>query len=47
MNANIDYCGVIHLLRGLVKSGKCTEKDAKKIANRIAVQWGVDIIITL
>ena len=47
MNANIDYCGVINLLRCLVREGKCTEEEACKIAARVAVDIGADIIISL
>ena len=43
----IDYCGIIILLRQLVQCGKCTEKEARRIAARIAVQYAVDVIISL
>ena len=33
-NANVDYCGIIILLRQLVQCGKCTEKEARRIAAR-------------
>lgn len=46
-NANVDYCGIIILLRQLVQCGKCTEKEAKRIAAHIAVQYAVDVIISL
>lgn len=46
-NANVDYCGIIILLRQLVQCGKCTEKEARRIAARIAVQYVVDVIIPL
>ena len=42
-NANIDFCGIRNLLRQL--SGQdFTEKELKKIADRIAQQTGADII---
>lgn len=44
-NVNIDYCGVIHILWYLVAMEVCTEKEARKIADRIATQYGADIII--
>ena len=44
-NATIDYCGVIRILRHLVVKGICTEKEARKNADRIAAQYGADIII--
>lgn len=46
-NANVDYCGIIVLLRKLVAEGICTAKEAKKIAARIAAQNGVSIIVSL
>jgi hypothetical protein len=45
-NVNLDYCGVVILLRHLVQCGCCTQKEAKKIASRIAAQHGVDIIFS-
>ena len=47
MNANINYCGVIILLRKLVASGHCTKKEANRIAARIAKQTGADIILSI
>ena len=47
MNANVNYCGVIILLRKLVASGHCTKKEANRIAARIAKQIGVDIILSV
>ena len=47
MNANINYCGVILLLRKLVESGHCTKKEANRIAARIAKQTGADIILSI
>ena len=44
-NANVDYCGIINLLRCLVRAGGCTEKEANRIAARISVQSGIDITI--
>ena len=44
-NVNVDYCGIVNLLRSLVKSGLFTEKEAKKIATRIAVKNQVDMVL--
>ena len=44
-SVNIDYCGIVILLRQLVQAGKCTEREARKIANRISSQYGIDIIL--
>lgn len=42
-NANIDYCGIRNLLRLLSEHG-FTEKELKRIADRIAQKTGADII---
>ena len=47
MNANVNFCGVIILLRKLVASGHCTKKEANRIAARIAKQTGADIILSI
>lgn len=44
---NLDYCGVIILLRQLVRIGKCSDSEATKIATRIAAETGADIIFPL
>ena len=44
-NVNVDYCGIVNLLRHLVKNSLITEKEAKKVAARIAVENQVDIIL--
>lgn len=44
-NANIDFCGIVNLLQYLVAHGHCTEKEARKIAERIAERIGSDIIL--
>ncbi len=43
----IDYCGIIILLRQLVQSGKCSHTEAKNIAHRIAAQSGTTLIFPL
>jgi len=47
MNPNVDFCGVIQLLRQLVERGHCTVDEATKIAARIAVHNKVEIIISV
>ena len=42
-NANIDYCGIRNLLRLLLDHG-FTEKELKRIVDRIAKTTGADII---
>ena len=46
-NADIDYCGIVQLLRHLVVNGICTRREAKKIAARIAAQMGANIFLPL
>ena len=43
MSVNANYCGAILLLRQLVETGHCTEKEATRIAALIARQTGVNI----
>ncbi len=43
----IDYCGIIILLRQLVQAGKCSRAEAKNIAHRIAAQSGATLIFPL
>ena len=47
MNANVNYCGVIILLRQLVTAGHCTKKEANRIAARIAKKTGADMILSI
>jgi len=46
-NEDVDFCGVLNLLRQLIKDGKCSKQEAQKIAVRIAAQTGVDLIFSL
>ena len=43
MSVNANYCSTILLLRQLVKAGCCTQKEAVRVAMRIARQIGADI----
>ena len=47
MNANVNYCSVIILLRQLVTAGHCTKKEANRIAARIAKKTGADLILSI
>lgn len=46
-NADVDYCGIVQLLRQLTEAGICTKGEAKKIAARIAVKTGARIFLPL
>ena len=43
---NIDYCGVVNLLRRLTEKNICTEKEVKRIAARVARNIGADVILS-
>lgn len=45
--SNLDYCGIVILLRQLVKAGKFSKREATGIAAHIAYKTGVDIIFPL
>ena len=47
MNVNIDYYGILNLLRQLVDMDVCTYLEAKRIAASIAKDLGVDAIMNL
>ena len=47
MNPNADYLGIITMLRSLREQGLVSSSEAKKIAARLMVQLGADIIISL
>lgn len=44
---DLDYCGIINLLRALIQQGTCTAAEAKRIARRIAEQLDVSITFPL
>ena len=44
---NVDYCGIVNLLRQLVEKNLLTRTEAKKIAARIAAEEQVDIVLFL
>ena len=47
MNPDINYYGIVILLRKLQECGKFTEKELRKIAARIAADNGVEVVIFL
>ena len=44
---NIDYCGIVNLLRQLVAKDLLTRQEARKIAAQIAAEEQVDIVLFL
>jgi len=47
MNRDINFYGIMILLRRLRESGSFTEKELQKIAARIAADNGVEVMISL
>lgn len=47
MNANINYIGMVNLLRALEKDGGISRDEARKIAARLKVETGADVIYSL
>ena len=47
MNPNINYYGIVILLRKLRECGIFTEKELRKIAARIAADNGVEVMFFL
>ena len=47
MNANIDYLGLLTLLRGLRDRGLLSEAETKKIAARLRAELGATIFVRL
>ena len=45
MIPNINYLGVLVLLKGLVKHGRIRPEERDRIAVRVAVQLGADLMI--
>jgi hypothetical protein len=47
MDQNVNYYGIILLLRQLRESGSFSEKELRSVAARIAADSGADIMISL
>ena len=45
MNANINYIGILNMLRYLVEKGVITKAESKKIAGHIALKTGANIVV--
>lgn len=44
MNANVNYIGMVNLLRALRNAGIISEVEAQKIAARLRVETEADVI---
>ena len=47
MKENINYLGMINLLRSLQAAGLVSRKEIRKIAARLKVETGADVIVSL
>ena len=47
MNKNIDYVGMVNLLRHLQNAGLVSRKEARRIAARLRTETGADVIFSL
>ena len=47
MKENINYLGMVNLLRSLQAAGLVSRKEARKIAVRLKAEIGADVIISL
>ena len=45
MNTNVNYIGILNLLRQLVEKGVITKAESRKIAQHIAIKTGANIVI--
>ena len=46
MNKNIDYVGMVNLLRRLQNAGLVSRREAGRIAARLRVETGADVIFS-
>lgn len=47
MDANVNYLGLVNLLHDLQDSGLISKADAKRVAARLKVEIGADIVISI
>lgn len=47
MNKNIDYVGMVNLLRRLQNAGLVNRKEARRVAARLRAETGADVIYSL
>ena len=47
MKENINYLGMINLLRSLQDTGLVSRKEARKIAAHLRAETGADVIVSL
>ena len=47
MEANLNFLGLVNLLRGLLDAGLVTRAEARHVAARLKVETGADLVIFL
>ena len=47
MKKNINYLGMVNLLRSLQAAGLVSRKETRKIAARLKAETGADVIVSL
>lgn len=47
MDVNVNYLGLVNLLHALQDSGLISKADAKRVAARLKVEIGADIVISI
>ena len=47
MKENINYLGMVNLLRSLQAAGLVSRKETRKIASRLKAETGADVIVSL
>ena len=47
MKENINYLGMVNLLRSLQAASLVSRKEARKIAARLKAETGADVIVSL
>ena len=47
MDQNINYIGMVNLLRKLQADGLVSQREARRIAARLRAETGADVIVSL
>ena len=47
MEANLDFLGLMNLLRGLLDAGLVSQTEARRVAARLKVKTGADLVLFL
>ena len=47
VEANLNYLGLMNLLRGLLDAGLVSQTEARRVAARLKVKTGADLVLFL